>query len=345
MKISSIVIQTARVTVLVLCLLFTRAHTAPATPRILLLETMTAPIVQQFTEAFITHFKELNPKADLSHSLVRINAQGDQRRAEAVLAQALSETPPELVVAVATLASKAALKTMAERKIPVVFMCVTDPVGAGLIPALNQPGERITGKIHYIEAETKIRMVLKLLAPIKRGRPIRLGYIYTDYPADLGDFNRLQEAVARIPGLEFIPRKIPYRPVAQHKAELLDQVRRIAAEIQDEVDYFWAPRGVLAVLPEYDEILMGFEKTPLLVGATEQSVAHGALVHITGDPISQARDTAALCQAVLQGQPISSLPPTLPRDIQFSLNLKTALQMNLPIPSDILELAKGHLYQ
>ena len=144
--------------------------------------------------------------------------------------------------------------------------------------------------------------------------------------------------------MQLVTRRIDYRPVAGHQQALLDAVRAAALDMAPGVDYFWSPRGVLAVLPEYDRILMQVPNAPLVVGATQESVQSGALVHITGDPDSQGRDTAAICRAVLGGMPPGDIPPTLPRRIQFAVNLKTAVRLNWVIPSDLLEMAKGHIY-
>ena len=81
-----------------------------------------------------------------------------------------------------------------------------------------------------------------------------------------------------------------------------------------------------------------------MVGATEESVQNGALLHITGDPVSQGRDTAAICRAILKGTAAGDIPTTLPRRIQFAVNLKTAARLKWTIPSDILEMAKGRIY-
>ncbi|MCG8566338.1 MAG: hypothetical protein MI747_14770 [Desulfobacterales bacterium] len=310
--------------------------------RILVLETMTAPIVQEFTRSFIARFNQLH--GSRAPKIIKFNAQGDGSQARAFLARESTSHPPDLVVSVATLAAKASKAMLGHTQIPQVFMCVTDPVGAGLIPSLDQAADNMTGKAHYIPAETKINMILKILGPQLGERPIRFGYIYTDYPADLSDYERLQDAARTIKNIVFVPRKIAYQPIAQNKKQLLEHVRDAARELQGKIDYFWSPRGVLAVLPDHDKLLLDFPQSPLLVGATENSVKMGALVHITGDPKSQARDVATLCHAILNGKSPGDIAPSLPRDIQFSVNLKTAIRLNMPIPSDILELAKGHIH-
>ena len=313
--------------------------------QVVLLETMTAPIVQQFSDAFLADFKPRNQNETLPITFVRLNARGSAKKAEDLLHKILEKRLPDLVVTVATLASKAAQKVFENTDVPIVFMCVTDPVGAGLIEKIGVPtGTRITGKIHYIPAETKVTLVKKVVGAGSPGRPLRFGYIYTDYPADVSDLARLTRANAGN-DIVFLTRQIAYQPVAAHKKALLEQVREAVAFLAPQIDFFWSPRGVLAVLPEYDRIMLSESSIPLIVGVTEESVRQGALLHITGDPESQGKDAAAICRAILNGADPGEIVPSLPGKIQFSVNLKTAADLKLAIPSDVLELARGRIYR
>ena len=108
-------------------------------------------------------------------------------------------------MSVATLASKAAMEILAGKGIPLVFMCVTDPAGAGLVAEIGKPtGTFVTGKVHYLPVETKLEIVSRVMGDRIKGRAVRFGYIYTDYPADLGDFRRLQQAAAHRGDITFV---------------------------------------------------------------------------------------------------------------------------------------------
>lgn len=329
----------------VLCM-FGSAVKADDRQHVIVLETMTAPIVQQFTKAFLDELPRLG-YSDSEIEITRLNADGNADRAKSLLADEIGRSKPDLVVSVATLASKVAKEQLASTEMPLVFMCVTDPVGAGLIDEIGvADGQPITGKAHYVPVGVKIDLVMRVLRSAKPDQSIvRFGYIYTDYSADLSDLKRLQAAVSDKAEIEFVPFKIPYRPVNENKDYLLSQIAMGVDALDSKVDFFWAPRGALAVLPEYDEIILDQAQSPLLVGATEASVEKGALLHITADPVAQGVDVALIVQKILQGESVRAIPSSLAGKLQFSINLKTAIKNRLVISSDMLELAGDKVYR
>jgi len=79
-------------------------------------------------------------------------------------AKELVETRPDVIVANTTPVAVAVHQ--ATRTIPIVFVIVSDPIGAGLVPQLSQPGGNITGFIN-VEASMggKWLEILKEVAP------------------------------------------------------------------------------------------------------------------------------------------------------------------------------------
>ncbi|MBN1584041.1 MAG: sugar ABC transporter substrate-binding protein, partial [Anaerolineae bacterium] len=61
------------------------------------------------------------------------------------VAQSLVAAEVDLILSLTTPASRAAQRATTGTDIPVVFVPVTDPVGAGLVASLRQPGGNMTG--------------------------------------------------------------------------------------------------------------------------------------------------------------------------------------------------------
>ena len=79
-------------------------------------------------------------------------------------ASELVQLNPEVIVAAATTALSALQR--ATRTIPIVFVQVTDPVGAGFVASLARPGGNITGFTqHEFSIGTKWLELLKQIAP------------------------------------------------------------------------------------------------------------------------------------------------------------------------------------
>src|SRR5690606_7786261 len=70
------------------------------------------------------------------------SAQGNPATA-AQIAQRFAGERPDVIVAIATPSAQAAVGATTD--IPIVFTAVTDPLGAGIVTDLNQPGGNVTG--------------------------------------------------------------------------------------------------------------------------------------------------------------------------------------------------------
>lgn len=312
---------------------------------IVVLETMDAPIVKQFSGAFQQKIDALAIKNDYRLNVVTANANGSRAIAEEQLRSLLKNNKADAVVSVATLTSVVAKEYLANKGIPLVFMCVTDPVGAELIGEVGRPSQTfITGKAHYIPAETKVELISRVLERDPREH-FKIGFIYTDYAADISDYKRVSSALKGNDNIQLVAKKIEFVPKSENQEGMLRDFSQAVRALAGQVDYFWAPRGALAVMPVHDELLLKYAPDKFLVGATEESVKKGALMHITGDPADQGRDAAEIVNSVLLGADAGTIETSLPGKILFAINLDTAQKMRLAIPSDILELAADRAYR
>lgn len=337
-------VRLKRVFLILLFLLAPSYSHGEDTKRLVLLETMEAPILEQFVSSFLSRVKDLQEEDGLDITVDRFNAGGSKDRALAHISEAFLNNT-DIIVSVATIAAQAVQTHVEGQHIPHVFMAITDPVGAGLIKEIGSSTHtNITGKAHYVKAVTRVEMVNRLLRQKHGKDKIRLGYIHTTYPADMSDLVRLIKATKNRDDIEFIPYEIKFRDLSKFSAEMLDQLEKGISHLNDQVDYFWAPRGALAVLPEHDEVMLHTATKPFLVGATEESVKKGAMLHITADPVSQGQDVALMVSEILKGKSPGDIPVTLPQVILFSVNLATAKELEIVVPSDFLELAHGRIY-
>ncbi len=87
-------------------------------------------------------FKDAIEESGLNVEFDEQNAQGDPNNA-ATIAQNLAGDKVDLIFANATPSAQAALNSTKE--IPILFTSVTDPMGAGLIDSMEEPGGNVTG--------------------------------------------------------------------------------------------------------------------------------------------------------------------------------------------------------
>jgi len=235
------------------------------------------------------------------------------------VARALLETGVDLLFTsqeAATLAARDATKS-----VPIVFTSVGDPVGAGVVASLAQPGGNVTGVSSlHTDLVAKRLQILKTLAPGVR----RVWLIY--YGADLGTTSMIGKALgaAHRIGLEILPRGV------------LDAagLKRVLREIR-RGDAVLAPEGSSLDIP-----LALLEHTLAArvpaVFATALWVGHGGLVSYGPDSYAEGTQAASLVGKILHGSQPRDLPVEGAERLDLAVNLKTAELLGLTVPRKIL---------
>jgi putative ABC transport system substrate-binding protein len=234
-------------------------------------------------------------------------------------AKALVETGVDLIFTsqeAATLAARDATS-----HVPIVFTGVGDPVGAGIVPSLAQPGGNVTG-VSGLQTElvAKRLQFLTALAPAVK----RVWIIY--YSADLGTTSMLGTALeaARRAKLEVVPRGVLDTTALK---QVLREVRR--------GDGVLAPEGSSLDIPL--AILEHSLATRVpAVFASGLWVGHGGLVSYGPDSYAEGLQAAALVGKILRGRAPRDLPVEGAERIDLAVNLKTAELLGLTVPRKIL---------
>ena len=234
-------------------------------------------------------------------------------------AEALVKSGADLIFASQEAATRAAKD--ATTSVPIVFTLVGDPVGAGIVTKLAQPGGNLTG-VSSLQTEllAKRLQLLKTLAPAVR----RVWLIY--YGVDLSTTVMIQKALDAAPrmNLDIIPRGV------------LDvgELRRVLREVGSG-DAVLVPEGsnpelVIAIIEQ--SIALRF---PAVFG-TALWVGYGGLLSYGPDYYAQGVQAAALVAKILKGGRPQDLPIEGAERIDLAVNLKTADLFGLAVPRTIL---------
>jgi putative ABC transport system substrate-binding protein len=229
---------------------------------------------------------------------------------------------PDVVLAGGTL-SVAALQHIT-RTLPIVFVGVSDPVGAGFVDTLSRPGGNVTGfMIFEYSMSGKWLELLKQIAPsVTRAAVLR----DAANPAGIAQFGAIQ-ATAQSLGLEVNPVSI-----------------RDAGEIERAVAAFArSTNGGLIVTPSAGTsvhqgliiTLAARHKLPA-VYAFQYNVTGGGLISYGPDLVSQYRPAAGYVDRILKGEKPADLPVQAPTKFELAINLKTAKALGLTVPQSIL---------
>ncbi|MBQ2658561.1 MAG: ABC transporter substrate-binding protein [Erysipelotrichaceae bacterium] len=74
----------------------------------------------------------------------------------------------DLMVAVATPVAMGMQAATEEKKIPVIFAAVSDPLGAGLVDSLDNPGDNLSGTSDFLDTSAVLNLILALNPEIKK---------------------------------------------------------------------------------------------------------------------------------------------------------------------------------
>ena len=211
----------------------------------------------------------------------------------------------------------------ATRTMPIVFVVVADPVGAGFVDGLARPGGNITGfTIFEYAMGGKWLQLLKIAPRVTRVAVLRDPAIAAG-PGQLGAI----QAVAPSFGVELTPVNV-----------------RDATEIERAVVAFArSSNGGLIVTgsplttAHRDLIitLAARHKLPA-VYTSRFYVTSGGLISYGPDFVDQYRRAAGYVDRILKGEKPADLPVQAPTKYELAINLKTAKALGLDVPANVL---------
>ena len=239
------------------------------------------------------------------------NADDLQRHAAELAALA-----PDVILAATGTATTAPL-LKATRTLPIVFVIVIDPVGAGFVASLARPGGNATGFLMFeYGLSGKWLELLKQIAPgVTRAAVIRDPAI----PSGIGQFAAVQ-AVAPSLGVELSPVD------ARDAPEIERAVTALARSGNGGLIVTSSP--VAARHRDLIATLAARHRLPAIYGARHY-VAAGGLVSYGPDLIDQYRRAAGYVDRILKGEKPADLPVQAPSKYELVINLKTAEALGL----------------
>jgi putative tryptophan/tyrosine transport system substrate-binding protein len=241
-----------------------------------------------------------------------------------LFAKELVELQPDVIIVGGT-PNTAALRRET-RTIPIVFVNVSDPVGAGFVAGLPHPGGNITG---FIDLETGMASKwLDLLTQIAPG-------------------------VERV-AMMFNPDTAPgggsyFRPSFEAAARSL-QVEQIAAPVHSDAEIETVitslgrePGGGLVVMADTFTLV---HRKPIIWLAAQNNIPaiywqsvfarDGGLLSYGPDQADNWRRSASYVDRILRGAKPADQPVQLPVKFEMALSAKTAKALGLTVPQSIL---------
>ena len=210
------------------------------------------------------------------------------------------------------------------RTVPVVFTQTPDPVGAGFVASLAQPGGNATGFTQFeYGVSAKWLELLKEIAPrVTRAAVLRDPTI----PEGIGQFAIIQ-AVAPSLGMEL-------RPIDVRNAPEIEQAVTVFARGANG-GLIVPASGLANVHRELIITLAARHRLPA-VYPFRFYVTGGGLISYGPDSIDPHRRAAGYVDRILKGEKPADLPVQAPTKYELVINLKTAKALGLDVPAALL---------
>lgn len=253
------------------------------------------------------------------------NAQGDVGNARNIADKFLADKV-DLIAPCTTPSAQAAVRAARGTSVPVVFGCVTNPVDAGLVAALDKPsGTNVTGSYGFPPI-ARMFDVIRQVAPNAR----RIGMIYNAGETNSSTFERLSKAEAEKRGLIWIEIAISGSAEVKTAAELL--IGRVDALLMGQDNTVASAFDAVVKTARDNELpLFSFDAT---------SVEHGAIASFGQNQYQTGFDWAnELAVPVLQGRNPGTLVPVPYHAYDLQVNTAAAAAVGLTFPPDLIKSA------
>lgn len=270
-------------------------------------------------DAIVSRLAELGYKDGENCEIDLQQANGEATTVQQILDQFKADGS-DIIVAITTPCAQLAAPYSEE--IPVVFSAVTDPVGAGIVDSLDNPGGSITGTSDALAIDKILDFALEMKPDIKT-----LGFLYNTGEDNSVSCLKEVKTYCEAKGIE----------VVEGAATNTSEVQEAAQTLASKCDAVFSPNdntiaGAMGTVAE----VMNKEKVPMFVGA-DSMVMDGGLGTVGIEYSDLGKETANMVDSILKGEKKASEIPVkvFNEDLSTYINKSTAETIGITVPDSI----------
>jgi putative tryptophan/tyrosine transport system substrate-binding protein len=265
-------------------------------------------------------FRELGYSEQAVEILEGRVERGKERESERGVIEELERKNAQVLFVIGSRLVKPARQVVST--LPIVFITPGDPVAAGLVSSLSQPGGNTTGvTFEYPELSGKRLEIIQEMIP--RVRRVLAFYDPRDASPKQG-IAAARDAAPKL-GITLVDREIRSR----------EEMTRALSGMGDAEALLGIPGGIPTA--HYQDIIRAAnaKRLPTMFHAHTGSTIEALASYGASDAVV-ARESARLIDKILKGANAGELPVERPTKLELIINLKTAKAIGLAIPPNVL---------
>jgi len=211
----------------------------------------------------------------------------------------------------------------ATRTVPIVFVLVPDPVGAGFVDSLARPGGNVTGftPLEYSTSAKWLELLKEIAPGVKRVAVLRDAVV-----PEVGQFAIIQAAAPSL--------GVDVSPISARDAGEIERAITTFARFSN--GGLIVPGSALAAVHRVQIATLAAQNNLPAIYFNRFFVTAGGLISYGPDFVDQYRRAASYIDRILKGAKSADLPVQVPTKYELVINLKTARALGLTVPPTLL---------
>ena len=292
------------------------------TIKIGILQQLEHPSLDQSREGFIQALAD-NGYVDGENIVIDYqNARADQSNLSN-MADRLVSNKSDLILAIATGAAQTVAGKTSD--IPVLITAVTDPVDAGVVNSMENPGTNVSGTSDASPMKEQLELLLTLKDEVKT-----VGLLYTS--SEDNSVLQISQAKAILDDM-----KVAY---VEQTVTNSNDVQQAVQSLVNKCDAIYIPTdNVLASSMALVADITWPAGIPVVTGA-ESMVTDGGLATLGLSYYNLGYQTGEMAVKVLEGADISTMPVETQKEYAYIVNGDAVKAMGITLPAELAQYVK-----
>ena len=215
--------------------------------------------------------------------------------------------------------------------IPIVMLYGADAVENGLVASLARPGGNVTGMTEqYADLNTKLLELLHETLPMVT----RVAFLWNPASPTYARTFRKAQAVAPALGLTLQSLEFDHHRKAELRLEKIESL--LEAAVQERAGALLVMGAMYNIFGRRIAEFAAKNRVPVFSVSRPAVEKHFGLIGYGANRSDRARRTATYVDKILKGAKPADLPVQRPQKFDLLINMKTAKQLGITIPPEVL---------